>query len=187
MAVKEIKKETEVKMKKAVEAVQREFLEVRTGRAHPGLIEGLHVNYYGTLTLLKQMASISIPDPRTVVIQPWDVTAISEVEKAIANSKLGVAPMNDGKIVRINIPPLSSERREELKKVVRGMAEHGRVSLRTIRRDANDKIKKGQHSKMISEDDSFRAQDDIQKLTDQYIKEIDKILEEKNRELVEFS
>ncbi|MCK5579660.1 MAG: ribosome recycling factor [Candidatus Omnitrophica bacterium] len=184
--IKEIKKEVETKMSKSVESVMREFLEVRTGRAHPGLIEGLHVDYFGTPTLLKQMASITVPDPKTIVIQPWDPTAIAEIEKTIGNSKLGVTPMNDGKIVRLNIPPLSTERREEMKKVVKDMAEHGRISLRTIRRDAKDKVKKAQNDKAVSEDDSFRAQDEIQKITDKYIKEIDQILDQKNKELIEF-
>lgn len=183
---KESIKEADSKMKKALEAVQREFMEVRTGRAHPGLIEGMHIDYYGTLTMIKQVASISVPDPKTVIIQPWDANAIPEIEKAINNSKLGVSPVVDGKLVRLNIPPLSKERREELIKVVRDMAEHGRISLRTIRREANEKIKKLQTETKISEDDSFRAQEEIQKLTDKYIKDIDKVLEEKNKELTEF-
>ena len=187
MNMKEIHKDTEVKMKKAVDAVSREFMEVRTGRAHPGLIEGLHVNYYGTMTLLKQMASISVPDPKTVVIQPWDPTAIVEIEKAIMNSKLGVMPNNDGKVIRLNIPPLSTERREELKKVVKDMAEHGRVSLRTIRREANERIKKSEQEHLISEDESHRGHDDIQKLTDKFIKDIDNILAGKSKELEDFS
>ena len=186
MTSKEIVQQTENKMKKVLESVMREFGEVRTGRAHPGLIEGMHIDYYGTPTLLKQMASITIPDPKTIVIQPWDVSAIVEIEKAITNSKLGVLPFNDGKIVRISIPPLSKERREELGKVVREMAENGRVSLRTIRRDANDKVKKLKEDSVISEDDSFKSQDTVQKLTDKFIKEIDATLEAKNKELVEF-
>lgn len=186
MMTKDILKDAEGKMKKAVEAVKREFAEVRTGRAHPGLIEGMHVNYYGTPTLLKQIASISIPDPKTIVIQPWDVSAIGEIEKTITSSKLGVMPHNDGKVVRLNIPPLSTERRNELKKVVKDMAEHGRISLRTIRREANDKIKKIQHDHQISEDDSFRAQESIQKMTDQHIHEVDKILADKEKDLAEF-
>jgi ribosome recycling factor len=187
MNMKEIHQETEVKMKKAVEAVGREFTEVRTGRAHPGLIEGLHVNYYGTMTLLKQMASISVPDPKTVVIQPWDPSAIAEIEKAIMNSKLGIMPQNDGKVVRLNVPSLSTERREELKKVVKDMAEHGRVSLRTIRREANEKIKKSEPDHVIAEDESFRGQYDIQKLTAKFIKEVDGILAGKSKELEDFS
>ena len=186
MSMRDVVQQTETKMKKTLESVTREFMEVRTGRAHPGLIEGMHIDYYGTPTLLKQIASIAIPDPRTIVIQPWDVSAIVEIEKTITNSKLGVVPFNDGKIVRISIPPLSKERREELTKVVRDMAENGRVSLRTIRRDANDKVKKLKEDSVISEDDSFKTQETIQKLTDKFIKEVDGILEAKNKELVEF-
>lgn len=185
MNVKDLKKDVESKMKKALESVEREFREVRTGRAHPGLIEGLHVDYYGALTLLKQIASISIPDPKTVVIQPWDPSAIQAIEKAILASKLGVMPVVDGKIVRLSIPPLSTERREELKKTVKQMAEHGRVSLRTIRREANERIKKLQDAKTISEDEGFRAQEEIQKLIDKYIKDVDSVLEKKGQELSE--
>jgi ribosome recycling factor len=187
MTPKDILTDTDNRMKKALEAVRREFMEVRTGRAHPGLIEGMHISYYGTPTMLKQIASISIPDPKTVVIQPWDVTAIPEIEKAINNSKLGIVPFNDGKIVRLSIPPLSKERRQELMKVVKDMAEHGRVSLRTIRRDANEKVKKLQSDNVLSEDNSFRAQEDIQKLTDRYIKDVDQILTDKNGELSEMN
>jgi len=184
--LKDMKKEIDAKMHKALESTQRELSEVRTGRAHPGLIEGLHVDYYGTPTLLKQMASISVPEPRTIVIQPWDPTAIAEIEKAIVNNpKLGVTPSNDGKILRLQVPQLSSDRREELKKVAKQMAEQGRVSLRTIRRDANDKIKKMQAEGTISEDEGFRSQDEIQKLTDKYITDIDRTLEKKIEELVE--
>ncbi len=184
--LKDMKKDIEIKMHKAVESTQRELSEVRTGRAHPGLIEGLHVDYYGTPTLLKQMASISVPEPRTIVIQPWDPSAIAEIEKAIVNNpKLGMTPTTDGKILRIQVPQLSSERREELKKVAKQMAEQGRVSLRTIRRDANEKIKKMQADSTISEDEGFRSQDEIQKLTDKYISDLDKTLEKKIEELVE--
>lgn len=183
--IKAYQHEVEGRMRKALEAVQREFTEVRTGRAHPGLIEGMHIDYYGTLTMIKQVASISIPDPKTIVIQPWDVSAIAAIEKAIMSSKLGVTPNNDGKIVRINIPPLSKERREELKKVVKDMAEHGRISLRTIRREANEHFKKLQSEHKISEDDAFRSQEDVQKMTDKFIKDIDQILEQKSLELEE--
>ncbi len=184
--IKDIVKETAGKMLKALESVQREFMEVRTGRAHPGLIEGMHIDYYGTPTMIKTIASISIPDPKTIIIQPWDSNALVEIERAINTSKLGVSPVIDGKLVRLNIPPLSKERREELVKVVRDMAEHGRISLRTIRRDANERIKKVQGEGKVSEDDSFRGQEEIQKLTDKYIKDVDHVLEEKNKELAEF-
>ena len=185
MPVKEILKDTENKMKKAIESIKREFAEVRTGRAHPGLIEGLHADYYGTPTMLKEMASITIPDPKTIAIQPWDATAIPLIEKAINDSNLGITPNNDGKIVRLNIPPLSEERRKELTKVVKDMAEQGRVSLRTIRRDANDKVKKMKADKAISEDDDHKAHEDIQKLTDQYVKQVDQLLAEKDKALLE--
>lgn len=185
MATKEIIVDTESKMKKTIESARREFNEVRTGRAHPGLIEGMHVDYFGTLTMIKQLAAISVPDPRTIVIQPWDPGVIAEIEKAVAASKLGITPYNDGKIVRLSIPQLSEERRQELKKVVKEMAEKTRVSLRTIRRDANDRIKKMQSEKIVSEDDAFKIQDEIQKLTDRFIKEIDTLLEDKSTALVE--
>ena len=186
MGIKEIIHNTEEKMKKAVESCNREFSEIRTGRASPSLVEGLHVDYYGTLTLLKQIASISVSDARLIVIQPWDPSAVAEIEKAILKSNLGITPSNDGKVVRLNLPQLSKERREELTKVVKDMAENGRISLRTIRRDANEHIKKLENDKAIPEDDRFKAQDKVQKLTDTYIKEIDQILAEKNKELVEF-
>ncbi|MBI5149238.1 MAG: ribosome recycling factor [Candidatus Omnitrophica bacterium] len=185
MATKEIVRDTETKMKKTIESSRREFNEVRTGRAHPGLIEGMHVDYFGTPTMIKQLAAISVPDPRTIVVQPWDPSVIAEIEKAVAASKLGVTPYNDGKIVRLSIPQLSEERRQELKKVVKEMAEKSRVSLRTIRRDANDRIKKLQNEKTVPEDEAFKAQDEIQKLTDRFIKEIDALLEDKSKALVE--
>ncbi|HBO97220.1 MAG TPA: ribosome recycling factor [Candidatus Omnitrophica bacterium] len=182
---KEIVQQTEANMKKALESARREFSEVRTGRAHPGLIEGMHVDYFGTSTLLKQLASISVPDPRTVLIQPWDISVIPELEKTITNSNLGATSTNDGKVVRLSIPLLSEERREELKKVVKDMAEKSRISLRTIRREANDKIKKMESDKTIPEDEGFKVHDAIQKLTDKYIVEIDRLLEEKSKALME--
>jgi ribosome recycling factor len=185
MALKDLVHETETRMKKSIESARREFSEVRTGRAHPGLIEGLHVDYFGTPTLVKQIASISVPDPRTVLIQPWDVSVIPELEKTISNSNLGATPSNDGKVVRLNIPPLSEERRQELKKVVKEMAEKTRISLRTIRRDANDRIKKLEGEKTVSEDDGFKTHEEIQKLTDKYIKDVDVLLEEKSKALME--
>lgn len=185
MAVKQVLQETETKMKKSIESAHREFNEVRTGRAHPGLIEGLHVDYYGAMTMVKELASINIPDPKTIIIQPWDATVIPELEKAISNSNLGLTPNNDGKVVRINIPSLSEERRKELAKMVKDMAEKSRISLRTIRRDANDKLKKLKSEKLISEDDETKSHDSVQKLTDKYIKEIDTMLADKDRQLLE--
>lgn len=183
MIAKATIKEIDDKMRKAVDSAKREFNEVRTGRAHPGLLEGLHVDYYGTPTLLKQMAAISVADVKTILVQPWDASVIPEIEKAVAKSALGLQAVTDGKVVRIIVPALSEERRSEMKKVVKDMAEKARVSMRTIRREANEKFKKLQADKQISEDESFRSQDEIQKMTDRVIKEIDALLEEKTASL----
>ncbi|MEW5758637.1 MAG: ribosome recycling factor [Candidatus Omnitrophota bacterium] len=185
MTVKDIVTETQVKMDKVIESVKREFLEVRTGRANPALVEGMRINYYGTPTLLKQLAAISMPDAALLVIQPWDASAIGEIEKVMLESNLGVTPNNDGKIIRLSFPQLSKERRQELAKMVKEMAEEGRISLRTIRRDANEAIKKLENDKVISEDDRFKSQEQIQKITDRYIEKIDLILKEKEKELIQ--
>ena len=186
MTTKEILHNAEDKMKKAVESVTREFSEIRTGRASPSLVEGLHVDYYETPTLLKQLASISVPDAHLIVIQPWDVTAIGEIEKAIMKSNLGINPSNDGKLIRLSIPPLSKERRQELAKVVNKMTEEGRVSLRTIRREAKEALEKLEKDKVIPEDDKFRGIDELQKLVDKYIVKVDELLKNKEKEILEF-
>jgi len=186
MTTKEILHNTEEKMKKALDSVMREFSEIRTGRANPGLVEGLHIDYYGTPTLLKQLASISAPDAHLIVIQPWDVTAIVEIEKAIMKSNLGINPSNDGKLIRLSIPPLSKERRQELVRVVHKMTEEGRVSLRTIRREAKEALEKLEKDKIIPEDDKFRGIDELQKLVDKYIAKVDETLKNKEKEVLEF-
>ncbi len=186
MTTKEILHNTEEKMKKAVESVTRELSEIRTGRASPSLVEGLHIDYYGTPTLLKQLASISTPDVHLIVIQPWDITAILEIEKAIMKSNLGITPSNDGKLIRLSVPPLSKERRQELAKVVHKMAEEGRVSLRTIRRDAKESLEKLEKDKAIPEDDKFRGIDELQRLIDKHIAKIDELLKNKEKEILEF-
>ncbi len=185
MSAKEILKETEGKMKKCMETLLREFGEVRTGRAQPSLIEDMHIDYYGTSTAIKQIAAVSSPDPRMILIQPWDATAIIEIEKAIMSSKLGINPTNDGKTMRLSFPPLSAERREEFIKMIKDMAERGRVTLRSNRRDANERIKKIQSEGHMSEDDKFKAEEEVQKMTDRFIKEIDVVLERKSKELRE--
>ena len=185
MNAKDILRESESKMKKCMETLFREFGEVRTGRAQPSLIEDMHIDYYGTSTLIKQIAAVSSPDPRLILIQPWDATAIMEIEKTILNSKLGITPTNDGKTMRLSFPPLSTERREEFIKVIKDMAERGRVTLRTIRRDANEKIKKIQGEGHVSEDDRFKSEEEVQKMTDRFIKEIDTLLDKKSKELRE--
>jgi ribosome recycling factor len=184
--IKDVLTQTEMKMKKTMETLTREFGEVRTGRAQPSLIEEMHVEYYGSPTTIRQIAAVSSPDPRTVVIQPWDANAIADIERAITTSKLGINPMNDGKVVRLSFPQLSAERREEMIKVVKDMAEKGRVALRSIRRDSNERIQKLQKDSSIAEDDSKKGQDAVQKMTDKYIKDIDVTLEKKSKDLKEF-
>lgn len=184
--IKDVLSQTEAKMKKTMETLMHEFGEVRTGRAQPSLIEEMHVEYYGSPTTVRQIAAVSSPDARTVVIQPWDANALADIERAITTSKLGINPMNDGKILRLIFPQLSAERREEMIKVVKDMAEKGRVALRSIRRDANDRIQKLQKDSSISEDDSKKAQDSVQKMTDKYTKDIDMTLEKKSKDLKEF-
>jgi ribosome recycling factor len=186
MTAKEVLHSGEEKMKKALEAVSREFSEIRTGRASPTLVEGLHIDYYGTPTLLKQLASISVPDAHLLVIQPWDPSAIAEIEKAIMKSNLGITPSNDGKLIRLAVPALSKERRQELVKVVHEMAEEGRVSLRTVRRDTKEHLEKMEKDKAITEDDKFRGIDELQKAVDKYIAKIDELLKNKEKEVLEF-
>jgi ribosome recycling factor len=183
--VKEVIKNTEDRMKKAVEAAKREFSSVRTGRASVSLVEGIHIDYYGTQTPIKQLANISAPDVKLIIIQPWDPSCLNEIAKAIQQSNIGSMPTNDGKVIRISIPPLSEERREELIKITKKMAEEGRVSVRTVRRDANEHVKQLEKDKLATEDEAFKAQEDIQKLTDKYIKDIDAILQAKDKELME--
>ncbi len=186
MELKNLYKQTEELMKKSLDSTFREFAELRTGRANPKMVEGIHVNYYGTPTFLKEIARISVPEARLIVIHPWDQGIISEIEKAILQSNLGITPSNDGKIIRLAVPPLSTERREEIIKMVGSIAEEGKVSVRTIRKTSIDEAKNLHKNKKISEDARFRAQDEIQKITDKYIKEINKLLENKERELREF-
>lgn len=186
MLTKEILKEIERDMKKAIEATKRELAELRSGRANPKMVEGVRVNYYGTPTLLKEIATIGIPEARMIVISPYDPSSSKEIEKAILQLDLGITPVNDGKIIRLIMPPLSQERRQELIKIVKRIVEEGKVSIRTVRRDGKEKIKSLEKSKKITEDDRFKSEDILQKLTDSCIKSIDKILEDKEKELKEF-
>ncbi len=186
MTAKEVLHNTEDKLKKVIDFVSREFSEVRTGRASPHIVEGLHVDYYGTPTVLKQLAAISAPDAHMLVIQPWDPTAIVEIEKAILKSNLGLNPSNDGKIVRLTVPPLSKERRDDLVKIVHKKTEDGRVSIRTIRHESKAVVEKLEKDKVISEDDKFRAIDELQKLVDKYIVKLEDLLKNKDKELTQF-
>ncbi len=179
-------RQAEDSMKKAIDATKREFSELRTGRANPKMVEGMKVECYGSFMLLKEVASISVPEARLITIHPWDPTIIPAIEKSILQSNLGLTPFNDGKIVRLSVPPLSEERREEMVKIVKKIAEEGRVSLRTIRKEHNEKIRTLEKDKKISEDDRFRTEAEIQKLTDKYIREVDQLLQDKEKELKEF-
>jgi len=175
--------DTEEKMKKALDVVVREFAMIRTGRASPALVENMKVDYYGTSMILKQIATISVPDANLIVIQPWDVNAIPEIEKSILRSELGINPLIDGKVIKLSVPPLSKDRRDELVKVVKKVSEEGKISMRTIRRDAKEHIEKSEKDKLITEDDKFNGLDKMQKLTDKYSAKIDETLAAKEKEL----
>lgn len=181
----EIYGDAQDRMTKAISALKAEFNSVRAGRANPSLLDRLTVEYYGTPTPIKQMANVSAPEPRLLVIQPWDKTAMPDIEKAVLKSDLGLTPTNDGNVIRLAIPQLTQERRAELVKVVRKKAEESRVAIRNIRRDANDIIKELQKGGEISEDDERRSQDEIQKITDKFIKQVDEQLGLKEAEIME--
>ncbi|HWR57518.1 MAG TPA: ribosome recycling factor [Thermodesulfovibrionales bacterium] len=182
---KELKSKTIERMEGAIEALKKEFGSVRTGRASLALLEGITVDYYGTLTPLQQLASLSVPESRQIAIQPWEQRIISEIEKAIMKSDLGLTPSNDGRLIRINIPPLTEERRKQLVKVVRKKAEEAKVSIRNIRRDSNEELKKIEKEKHLSEDDVKKAHEEIQKLTDSHIEKIEEVLKHKENEIME--
>jgi ribosome recycling factor len=178
--------ETKDRMRKTIADLENELKRVRTGRASLSLLDGIRVDYYGTQTQLNQMASLSVPESRLIVIQPWDVSAIKEIEKAILKSDLGLTPSSDGKLIRISIPPLTEERRKELVKVVGKMCEEHKVATRNIRRDSNELLKGFKKDGDISEDDAFKAQDGVQKITDDYINRIDEVYKAKEKEILEF-
>jgi len=182
----EILSELRQKMNNSVESLQKEFVRIRTGRASTALLDGIKVNCYETHMPLDQVASISVPESRLITIKPWDQTIIGEVEKSILKSELGLTPMNDGKIIRISIPPLTEERRKELAKLARKIAEEARISVRGHRREANEMFKELKNEKEISEDDMYKSQDKVQKITDEFIKKIDEITAEKEKEIIEF-
>jgi ribosome recycling factor len=173
------------KMEKSLEALRRDLGRVRTGRASLALLDGLRVNYYGVPTPLSQVASLSVPESRAISIQPWDPKVISEIEKAIQKSELGLTPLNDGKIVRINIPPLTEERRKELVKVVKRLEEECKVAMRNIRRDGNEQLKTARKEKGVSEDEQFKFQEEVQKLMDRSIEKVEEIAQAKEKEILE--
>lgn len=181
-----IYQETRERMEKSIVALNNELKRVRTGRASLSLLDGIRVDYYGAQTPLNQMASLSVPESRLITIQPWDVTVINSIEKAILKSDLGLTPASDGKIIRISIPPLTEERRKELVKLVNKTCEEFKVAIRNIRRDSNDMVKELKKESEVSEDEAFKAQDEIQKITDAHIEKVDEIYQEKEKEILEF-
>lgn len=180
-----IKKDADERMEKALTALDREFVKLRTGRANSSLVEDIKVDYYGTPTPINQVASVAVPDSRSITIQPWDRGAFPLIEKAIMKSDLGLNPVNDGKLIRINIPPLTEDRRKELVKIARKYTEDAKIAIRNIRRDANDSLKKLEKDKTASEDDIKKAIDQVQKLTDAQIVKADQKCQGKEKEIME--
>lgn len=184
MAAADIKKNAEQKMTKSLEALKADFGKVRTGRAHTGILEHVMVDYYGNPTPISQVANLTLVDARTIGVQPYEKNMVGPVEKAIRDADLGLNPATQGAIIRVPMPPLTEERRRDLTKVVRGEAENAKVAVRNVRRDANEQLKKLVKDKTISEDEERRAQDEIQKLTDRFVAEIDKALHTKEADLM---
>ncbi len=183
--IDQIMQDGKTRMEDVIAATKKAFSGIRTGRANPGLLDRIVVSYYGTPTPLNQMASVSVPEPRLLVITPWDKSSIKDIEKAILISDLGLVPTNDGSVIRLSIPTLTEERRKDLVRLVRQDAEDHRVSVRNIRRELNDAVKKLEKSGDVSEDESHRVQEKIQKQTDRFISEIDELLEAKEKEIME--
>lgn len=184
MALENLMDELEEKMMMAEDAMKTDFQAIRTGKASPALVENITAEYYGAMTRIKDMAGISTPEPRLLVIQPWDQSAVKTIEKALIDSNLGISPVSDGKIIRLPIPPLSEDRRKTLAKQVKARAEEAKISIRNARRDGNDAAKKAQKASEITEDELKKLNDDIQKLTDSYIKKIDDCAADKESELM---
>jgi len=183
--VKQLKEEVRNKMEKSLEALRHEFAQIRTGRASPALLDAVRVEYYGTMVPISHVASISTPEARLLVIQPWDKGMIPAIEKAILSSDLGITPSNDGTVIRLSIPPLTEERRKELVRIVRRLAEDARVAVRNIRRDAVERLRKAQKEGELSEDESRRAQKEVQDITDEYIAKVEEALTQKEAEILE--
>ena len=182
----DIYEDTRETMGKTIASLKTELKRVRTGRANLSLLDGIRVDYYGTPTPINQMASLSVPESRLITIQPWDASVIKEIEKALMKSDLGLTPSNDGKIIRIAIPPLTEERRKQLAKSVHKTCEDHKIAIRNIRRDANELLKSLKKDGEIAEDDAFKGQDQVQKITDEFISQIDDIYKDKEKEILEF-
>jgi len=183
--LKDLLQDTEERMNKAVDALHDNLVTIRTGRASPALVERLPVEHYGTLNPLNQLATISVPEPRLLAIRPWDPTALADIERAILKSELGLTPSNDGKIIRLTIPRLTEERRQELVKVVGKRVEEGKVAIRNIRRDAIEDLREMESEKLIPEDEFYRTRDDVQEITDKFVVKMDEIGRDKEQEIME--
>lgn len=181
----EVKRRAGERMEQALERLRKDLASIRTGRASLSLVEGIQVDYYGTPTPLKQVASLSVPESRMITIQPWEAARIPEIEKAIQLANIGVQPSNDGKVIRLSIPPLTQERRKEYVKLAKKMGEEGKVAVRNVRRDLNEDLKKAHKDGELSEDQQRTAQDDVQRLTDQYVARVDEMLAKKEAEILE--
>lgn len=184
MAIPDIKKNTDQKMQKSIEALKADLAKVRTGRAHPGILDHIQVDYYGNPTMLTQVANVTLIDARTIGVQPWEKKMVAVVEKAIRESDLGLNPSTQGDMIRVPTPALTEERRKEMVKLVKNEAEDAKIAIRNIRRDANEALKKLLKDKACSEDDERRAQDEIQKLTDKFVTDVDKLVVEKEKEVL---
>ncbi len=182
---KEVIKQMGAHMDKTIDALRKEYQKVRTGRASTSLLDDIKVDYYGTPTALSQVATLAVPEPRTITLQPWEGKMIPVIEKAILNANLGLTPANDGKVIRLNLPPLTEERRKEIVKQLKKMAEDSKVALRNIRRDAIDELKKLEKDKKISEDDLKRAEKEVQDVTNGHVAKIDEVLAHKEKEVLE--
>jgi ribosome recycling factor len=185
MVLEELYRKTEEHMKKTLEMLTQELGGIRTGKASPALLDSLRVNYYGSMVPVKQIANVSVPDPRLITIQPWDRALVAEIEKAIRTSELGLNPQNDGGVIRLPIPPLTEERRKDLVKVVKRIGEDSKVAVRNVRRDANEKIKKLEKEHELSEDDMRHKVDAIQKLTDNFVHKVDEAVAAKEKDILE--
>lgn len=183
--IKEIQENAKTKMEKSVSLLAQEFSKLRTGRASPALLDGIKVEYYGSILPLNQVATVSIPEPRLLIVQPWDKSNLRAIEKAIYKSSIGLTPNSDGNVIRLSIPPLTTERREELVKLTQKLGEDTKVAIRNIRREANSEIKKEEKKKEISEDESFKSHEAIQKITNEFISKVDDILQKKEKEIRE--
>jgi ribosome recycling factor len=184
MSIQDIKKNAEHKMQQSIEAFKSSLTKVRTGRANPGLLDTVQVDYYGSMLPISQVANVSLLDARTIGVAPWEKGMGAKIEKAIRDSDLGLNPASQGDLIRVPMPPMTEERRKELTKVVRGEGEHAKIAIRNLRRDANEGVKKLVKDKQASEDDERRAQDDIQKFTDRYIAEVDKLVTSKEQDIM---